>query len=59
MALIVSTCRGVANNGKSIKAESDTLIYLNEEEGRKFVQENKDLVLHVQKGRVVDEQRND
>lgn len=55
MALIISTSRGVANNGKSIKAESETLIYLNEEEGRKFVKENKGLVLHVQKGKVVDE----
>ena len=57
MALIVSTTRTVANGGKSLKCKCDTLVFENEEEGAAFVKENKGLVTHYQKARLIHEQR--
>ncbi|QGZ16362.1 hypothetical protein Hena1_02120 [Erwinia phage Hena1] len=58
MALIVSTTRATSKGGK-LSSKCETLIFLNEDEGREFVKKNKGLVFHVQKGTVTDEQRSD
>lgn len=58
MALIVSTTRTVMNGGK-LKSKCETLVFVNEKEGRAFVKENKGLVFHHQKARIIHEQRND
>ena len=53
MALIVATTRSVEKRPGHSFTECDTLIFEDEEQGKKFVKENKQFVYHVQKARVI------
>lgn len=53
MALIVATTRSVEKRPGHSFTECDTLIFEDEEQGKKFVKENKQFVYHVQKARTI------
>lgn len=53
MALIVATTRSVEKRPGHSFTECDTLIFEDEEQGKKFVKENKQFVYHVQKARII------
>lgn len=53
MALIVATTRSVEKRPGHSFTECDTLIFEDEEQGKKFVKENTQFVYHVQKARVI------
>jgi len=54
MALIVSTSKAVIKGGK-LRSTSETLVFENEDEGRKYVEQNKTWVIHSQKARLINE----
>ncbi|WNT48280.1 hypothetical protein SPLA5a_PHROGS00197 [Salmonella phage SPLA5a] len=51
MALIVSVTRAVKD--KPLKAQCETLIFEDEEQGRQYVEEHATFVFSVQKARIV------
>ncbi|WPK37694.1 hypothetical protein [Escherichia phage AV124] len=53
MALIVATTRSVEKRPGHSFTECDTLIFEDEEQGKKFVKDNKQFVYNVQKARVI------
>ena len=53
MALIVSTTRSVEKRPGHAVTVCDTLVFEDEEQGKKFVKDNKQFVFHYQKARMI------